>query len=203
MHIKLSQIRPHRKRSLFRLTSLIILGAGGRSFFLRYFICKEWQRQTYTTRNIYDKRDVSTPLTRRRYPRQSTLFSSNIRLPTLQPSSRDWRADIDRTHSESSTYLEVKTQFWIHTATQACTWTTLRLPLYMHVLYVHACIQKVFCGGVKKFAVALQNAVGRVSRNRNLFRCGLMKIFFTKTFMQVSLTQKFPKLQYRKQGNFQ
>ena len=78
--------------------------------------------------------------------------SLRTRLPTLQPSSRDWRVDIDRAHAEL--YLSWgKTQFRIDTATQACTWTTLRLPLHVHVLYVHAFMQKVFCGGMKKFAV--------------------------------------------------
>ena len=59
-------------------------------------------------------------------------------------------------------YLEVKTQFRIDTATQACTWTTLQLPLHVHVLHVcvHVCIQKVFCGGVKSLQSALQNAAG-------------------------------------------
>ena len=75
--------------------------------------------------------------------------SLRTRLPTLQPSSWDWRAAIDRAHVEL--YLSWnKTQFRIDTTTQACTWTKLRLPLHVHVLYVHVCIQKVFCGSVKK-----------------------------------------------------
>ena len=44
--------------------------------------------------------------------------------------------------TRSSTYLQVKTQFRIDTATQAGTWTTLRSLLHVHM--------KVFCGGVKK-----------------------------------------------------
>ena len=104
-------------------------------------------------------------------------------LPTLQPSSWDWRADIDRAHAEL--YLSwSKTQFRINTATQACMWTTLRLPLHVHVLYVHAFIQKVLwrrekvCSRPFKMQSALQNAVGQVSRNRDLFRCGLRSRIF-------------------------
>ena len=53
--------------------------------------------------------------------------------------------------TQSSIHLEVKTQFRIYTKTQACTWTTSRSPLHVYILYVHGCIQKVFCVGAKKF----------------------------------------------------
>ena len=74
-------------------------------------------------------------------------------------------------------YLEVKTQFRIDTATQACMWMMLQLALHVHVLHVcvHVCIQKVFCGGEKSLQSvlqmwsALQNAVSRVSQNRDFF----------------------------------
>ena len=68
----------------------------------------------------------------------------------------------------------------------------------MHVLYVHAFIQKVFCAWrhEKNLRSALQNAVGRVSQNRDLFRCGLVRIFFPslKGFFGKFLSKFFPVL---------
>ena len=112
--------------------------------------------------------------------------SLRTQLPTLQPSSRDWRADIDRTHAEL--YLSwSKTQFRIDTATQACTWTTLRLPLHVHVLCVHAFIQKVFCGGMKKVC----------SRQFKMRSVGLVE---TETFFSVALNVFFTEGLQENQG---
>ena len=78
--------------SLFRLTSLKILRAGGSVFFLQIFY-----RCPATDSDVsdidkrpcsIDKSDVSTSLTRRRRPRQSTLFSSNTVTDTAAIFSR-------------------------------------------------------------------------------------------------------------------
>ena len=152
-------IRPHQKRSLFRLTSLKILRAGGRSFcFLKIFYrCPATDSDVSDVDKrpcSIDKSEVSTSLTRRRCPRQSTLFSSNRVTDTAAMFSR--LKGRHRKGSRGALYLSwSKTQFRIDTATQACTWTTWRCE--------------------KSLRLALQNAVGRVSRNRDLFRCGLIK----------------------------
>ena len=120
-----------------------------------------------------DKSDVSTSLTHRRRPQQSTLivlFEHSYRhcshLAKIEGQTSTGR-------TRSSTYFEVKTRFQIDTATQACTWTTLRSPLHVHVLSVHGCIQKGLCGGMEKVC-------GRPFKMQSV---GLVK---TETFLGVA-----------------
>ena len=67
-----ARIRPHRKRSLFRLTSFKILQAGGQSFFLQIFYRRPAMDSDVSDGDkrpcSIDKSDVSASLTRRRRP---------------------------------------------------------------------------------------------------------------------------------------
>ena len=129
---------------------------------------------------IIDKSDVSTSLTHRRRPQQSTLFSSNTVTDTAAIFSRlKGRHLTGRT--QSSTYLEATSVSNRHrhssmhvddiavTTARACT--------------MCACVHtKCFLWRHEKsLRSALQNAVDRVSRNRDLFQCGLKCFLYCRT----------------------
>ena len=92
-----------------------------------------------------DKSDVSTSLTGRRRPQQSTLFSSNTVTDTAAIFSRLKGRHRQDAHGALSWSKDSVSNRHCH---QACMWTTLRSPLHVHCTMYYVCMR-----AYKKFSV--------------------------------------------------
>ena len=118
--------------------------------------------------------------------------SLQIRLSTLEPCSRDWRADTDRTHAKL--YLSCGKDSVSNQHRHSSMHVDDVAVATAHACTICMCAYKMFSVEAwKRLRSDLQNAISRVSQNRDFCQFGLIPLVQTYNLDQTFLITFFQK----------